>query len=200
MNKNTIKKKISSILGIHNKFYNYLLLKYKNVSYTSYPKINGRLFIRGQGKIKLGENVVFNSEASANPIGGDVRMIIRVNPGALVKIGNNTGISNSAIICHNKITIGSHVKIGGSVKIYDTDFHSLEYNLRCDKKKDIPITKPIKIGDYCFIGAFSILLKGVSIGEKSIVGAGSVVTKSIPIGEIWAGNPAKFIKKISSLE
>ena len=29
-----------------------------------------------------------------------------------------------------------------------------------------------------------------------MVGAGSVVTKNIPAGEIWAGNPAKFIRKI----
>ncbi|MCK5843786.1 MAG: hypothetical protein KAG97_03700 [Victivallales bacterium] len=37
---------------------------------------------------------------------------------------------------------------------------------------------------------------GVFIGENSVVGAGSVVVKSIPANEIWAGNPAKFIKKL----
>ena len=42
----------------------------------------------------------------------------------------------------------------------------------------------------------SIILKGVTIGENSVVGAGSVVTKDIPSGEVWAGNPAKFIRKI----
>jgi acetyltransferase-like isoleucine patch superfamily enzyme len=30
----------------------------------------------------------------------------------------------------------------------------------------------------------------------SIVGAGSVVTRSIPRGEIWAGNPARFLRKL----
>lgn len=52
------------------------------------------------------------------------------------------------------------------------------------------------IEDNVFIGARCIILKGVTIGENSIVGAGSVVTKSIPANEIWAGNPAKFIRKI----
>ena len=55
---------------------------------------------------------------------------------------------------------------------------------------------PVVIGGNVFIGARCIILKGVTIGENSIIGAGSVVTKSIPANEIWAGNPAKFIRKI----
>ena len=47
-----------------------------------------------------------------------------------------------------------------------------------------------------FIGGGSIILKGVTIGERAVVGAGTVVTKDIPAGEIWAGNPARFIRKL----
>jgi len=31
--------------------------------------------------------------------------------------------------------------------------------------------------------------------QKAVVGAGSVVTKDIPDNEVWAGNPARFIRK-----
>ncbi|MCD7824200.1 MAG: hypothetical protein LUG86_09355 [Oscillospiraceae bacterium] len=58
------------------------------------------------------------------------------------------------------------------------------------------VTRPVAVGNGAFIGAHTIILKGVTVGEKSIVGAGSVVTKSIPDGEIWAGNPAHFIRKV----
>ncbi len=46
-----------------------------------------------------------------------------------------------------------------------------------------------------FLGANTIIVKPVTIGENAVVGAGSVVTKDIPDGEVWAGTPAKFIKK-----
>ena len=52
----------------------------------------------------------------------------------------------------------------------------------------------IKIGNNVFIGCHSIIMPNVSIGNNVVVGAGSVVIRNIPDGEVWAGNPAKFIK------
>lgn len=46
-----------------------------------------------------------------------------------------------------------------------------------------------------YIGANTVICKPVTIGEGAIVGALSVVTKDIPPFEVWAGNPAKFIRK-----
>lgn len=46
-----------------------------------------------------------------------------------------------------------------------------------------------------YIGANTVICKPVTIGEGAIIGASSVVTKDIPPFEIWAGNPAKFIRK-----
>lgn len=50
--------------------------------------------------------------------------------------------------------------------------------------------------EHCFIGWNVTICKPVIIGKHSVVGAGSVVTKDIPDYEVWAGNPAKFIRKI----
>lgn len=36
---------------------------------------------------------------------------------------------------------------------------------------------------------------GVTIGDGAVIGAGSVVTKDVGPYEIWAGNPARFIRK-----
>jgi UDP-2-acetamido-3-amino-2,3-dideoxy-glucuronate N-acetyltransferase len=49
--------------------------------------------------------------------------------------------------------------------------------------------------EHCFIGWNVTICKPVTIGRYAVVGAGSVVTKDIPDYEVWAGNPARFIKK-----
>lgn len=65
--------------------------------------------------------------------------------------------------------------------------------------KDLLVWKKIKIGNNCFIGCNSTIMPGVTIGDNSVVGACSVVTKNIPEGEVWAGNPARFVRKTSEL-
>lgn len=57
-------------------------------------------------------------------------------------------------------------------------------------------SRPVNIGKNVFVGGHVIILKGVTIGDGAIIGAGSVVTKDVPTNEIWAGNPATFVKKV----
>ena len=54
---------------------------------------------------------------------------------------------------------------------------------------------PVMIQKNVWIGARSIILPGVTIQSDSIIGAGSVVTNDVPSNSIFAGNPAKLIKK-----
>jgi len=150
------------------------------------------------GKLNIGDNVILNNGYRYNMIGRQQSCMFIVRTGASLVIGNNTGISATAIVCCSAITIGNFVKIGGNTVIYDTDFHSLDAMQRSDGLLDIQNTKnaPVNIGNNVFVGAHSTILKGVTIGDNSIIGAGSVVTKNIPANEIWAGNPAKFIKHV----
>jgi acetyltransferase-like isoleucine patch superfamily enzyme len=150
------------------------------------------------GKLSFGYNVTLNNGNRYNIIGRQQPCMFVVRKGAELIIGNNTGISATAIVCCSKITIGNFVKIGGNTVIYDTDFHSLDAGQRVNTEMDDKNTKssPVLIGNNVFVGAHSTILKGVTIGENSIIGSGSVVTKNIPPNEIWGGNPAKFIKPV----
>lgn len=42
---------------------------------------------------------------------------------------------------------------------------------------------------------FALSSGGVTIGDGAVIGAGSIVTKDVGPYEIWAGNPARFIRK-----
>lgn len=51
------------------------------------------------------------------------------------------------------------------------------------------------IGNDVWIGSKCLIKGGVTIGDGAIIGMGSVVTHDVPPYEIWAGNPAKCIRK-----
>lgn len=191
----SVKRFALKLIGMPAKIHNFIVFKRRKVVSSGKVYVNGFIKLYGRGKITFGKNVKINSSRMSNPIGGDTRTVFFCAPGASILVGDSTGMSNCSIIAKKSVTIGNNVKIGGSVKIYDNDFHSLDARER-NFGKDEPKCLPVVIGNGAFIGAFSIILKGVTVGENSIVGAGSVVTKNIPDNEIWAGNPAKFIKKV----
>ena len=180
---------------IYSYFYNRMVLYYKQIVVGKNLCIKGRLLIQGRGKIEIGDNVTIYSHYAVNPIGGD-RTVFQIMEGASLKIGDRVGMSHVVITAYDSVTIEDEVMLGAGCKIFDTDFHSLDYEERVlgrDKKVG---TAPVKIKRGAFIGAGSIILKGVTVGEKSVIGAGAVVTKDVPDGEIWAGNPARYIRQL----
>lgn len=183
---------------ICSQYYGVFLFKINHIHFGKGIIFTGLPFLSIQGKVKIGDNFKINSRLDANPIGRNYKSIIIVRKNAELIIGNDTGMSGTTIVCQKKITIGNNVKFGGNVCIYDTDFHALDPNLRKNSHTDFEnkAKKEVMIQDNVFIGAHSTILKGVTIGENSIIGACSVVTKDIPENEIWAGNPAKFIRKV----
>jgi len=52
------------------------------------------------------------------------------------------------------------------------------------------------IGDNCWIGARVFIREGVIIGKNCVIGANSVVVNDVPDYTVYAGVPAKLIKKI----
>jgi len=58
------------------------------------------------------------------------------------------------------------------------------------------------VEDGCRIGSGSVIFDGAVVRKNSIVSPGSVVPmgKHIPSGELWAGNPAAFVRKLETAE
>ena len=61
---------------------------------------------------------------------------------------------------------------------------------------------PIRIGDRVTIGGRSVIMAGATIEDGAVVGFCSLVTRGTHIGpnEIWAGVPARFIRRIEAVD
>ena len=94
----------------------------------------------------------------------------------------------------SKITIGDGCMFANSAYISDADWHGIY-----DRAEPVGKTKPIVLKDNVWIGDSAIICKGVTIGKNSIIGAGAVVTKDVPENSIYAGNPAKLVKKLDNV-
>ena len=163
----------------------------KNINIRGIMKV----VVTRRGTVIIGDCFNVNSGNNHNIIGRQQKTTFWVE--GKLTIGNNVGMSAAALICNHEIEIGNNVTIGGNTVIYDTDFHSLDSGIRANKIEDKKNAKwgKVTLKDNVFIGAHTTILKGVTIGKNSIIGACSLITKDIPTNEIWAGNPAQFIKK-----
>lgn len=125
-----------------------------DITYGANLQVRGKLYIDNAGTVVVGNNVTINSANWANPIGGGNRTELQIRGGVL-QIGDNCGISNTAITCAERINIGNNVLIGAGCKIYDTDFHPLEARWRYGEYLDNTYakSKQITIEDGAFIGA-----------------------------------------------
>lgn len=153
---------------------------------------------RKSGEITVGNNVIFNSQRNTNLVGLMGSTILDTLGGGKIVIGDHSGFSSVVMSSRTLIKIGSRVKVGGNVRIFDHDFHSLEadYRRTLEDRQHIR-SKAVFIGDDCFIGTNAIILKGTHLGARTIVAAGSVVFGlDVPEDSIVKGNPAKaFAKK-----
>ena len=149
--------------------------------------------------IKLGKNVKIHKFANLYGcrIGDNTGIGAFVEIQKNAKVGKNVKISTHSFICEG-------AKIEDSVFIgHNVTFINDKYPRAVNKKGNLQTEKdwkvvPILVKKGASIGSSATILCGITIGENAIVGAGSVVTKNIPPQEIWAGNPARFIRKIDN--
>ena len=117
---------------------------------------------------------------------------VEIQKGA--KIGCDCKISSHSFICEG-VTIMDRVFVGHNVTFINDKYPTSTNSDGTLKKDDDWICIPTLIEEEVSIGSGTIVLCGITIGKGANIGAGSVVTKSIPPGQIWAGNPAHFLKE-----
>lgn len=122
------------------------------------------------------------------------------------KIGENCNICSHCLI-ENDVLVGDCVTVKCGVQLWDglrvEDRVFIGPNVtftndRYPRSKRYPeqFEKTV-LRKGASIGAGAVIRCGVEIGENAMIGAGSVVTKNVPAGELWVGNPARFVRKLT---
>lgn len=96
-----------------------------------------------------------------------------------IAIGEDSNIQDGCVIhCNhngNGTWIGNGVTVGHMVMLHDC-----------------------RLENQSFVGMNAVILDGAVIEEGAMVAAGALVTpgKRVPTGELWAGQPAKFMRSL----
>lgn len=126
------------------------------------------------------------------------RFVTIIHPGADIspdaKIGHNTIVMANVVISPG-VSVGNHCVILPNTVISHESAIG-DYSLL---GSNVSISGSVKIGHTCYVGSGSRLKDGISIGEKSLIGLGSNVISDIGKGLVSAGNPARIIRKSSTL-
>lgn len=106
-----------------------------------------------------------------------------------VAIGANTKVQSHSFIC-SLVTIGSNCFIGHGVMFVNDKFQQ-----GGPANGNQHLWQRTNIGNHVSIGSNATILP-INICDGVVIGAGAVVTKNITIKGVYAGNPAKLIKRL----
>lgn len=156
-----IKMFVAKILNLPKWLINRIVIIGEGVKVGKENVIYGIIKIKNKGQITIGNHCMIMCSPRSNKTGQEMRLsLITGRREAIIEIGNHVHMSNCNINALDKIVIEDHVMIGGGVKIWDSDFHSINYEDRW-AQPDLNIAmKPVRIKQGVFLGGGELCFKG----------------------------------------
>jgi UDP-2-acetamido-3-amino-2,3-dideoxy-glucuronate N-acetyltransferase len=149
--------------------------------------------------VKLGRDVRIFQPDLVNIYGAEIGDETRIGPFVEIqsdtKIGKRCKISSHSFICQG-VTLEDEVFIGHGV-MFTNDvlpYATTEGGEIKGAGDWAMVETLVKRG--ASIGSNATILPGITIGERAIIGAGAVVTEDVPAGCIYAGVPARLLRKV----
>lgn len=92
-----------------------------------------------------------------------------------VEIGAHVGVMPQAVVTHDDrlddyVTVGAGVRLGGTVHVEEG----------------------------AYLGSGCVIREALTVGLGALVGMGAVATRDVPPGEVWAGVPARFVRRVET--
>lgn len=115
-----------------------------------------------------------------------------IHRGATLTTGRDVFVArDSQIECAERVVVGDNV-LAGEIYICDSAGHSVAHGEAVQ-----PMTRPIVIGDGCYFGFRTMVLRGAVVPPHSVIGSGAVCTRDYSAGHpeghlLLTGVPAEI--------
>lgn len=140
-----------------------------------------RLSLERGGSISIGAHSTIHDGAMLLSYGGPIR------------IGRNSSINPYCVLYgHGGLTIGDDVRIAAHCVLIPAN-HGFAHGEAIRRQSET--RKGIAIGNDVWLGTGVRVLDGVRIGDGCVVAAGAVVTTNLEPDGIYAGVPARLLRK-----
>ena len=150
-----------------------------------------RILSAGIVDVAFGENVTVVEPANLYGCSiGDGTFIgpfVEIQRGAI--IGKRCKVQSHAFVC-DLVEIGDDCVVSHGVMFINDLFQT---GGPANRQREL--WRSTRIGNHVSIGTNSTILP-VRICDRVVIGAGSVVTKNIEISGIYAGNPARLLRRL----
>jgi len=147
----------------------------------------------GMALLHLGEGAVIENLnwISGEPLTGTTHYNDQAERRPELIVHNHAAITIRHLIdCSATVSIGRFTTFAGCHLVILTHGIDLETCNQC--------AKPVSIGEYCFVGAASVLLAGSALLDYSVLGASALLNKQYTEPYcLYAGNPARPLKQLS---
>lgn len=122
---------------------------------------------------------------------------VGVGNGQSFLLGDGSTVAGMRLFLHEEkagLHVGNDCMFSTEISVWTTDGHAV---IDAENGEILNhLSRPITIGDRCWIGYGNLITKNAQIADGSIVGAGSVVTKPFMEQNVAiAGNPAKIVRR-----
>ncbi len=160
----------------------------KRVQFGRNFQTNGRLVIRGPGRVVFGDDIRAWCHAEKN-------VFLTYTPDSCIEVGSGTRLNGAGVMAYTTIRIGPRCILGSTI-VFDSDYHPIDPARRHDATAPVA-TRPITLGPNVWLAGQTAVLKGTTIGENSVVAFRAVVSGDVPPNVVVAGNPARVVRELA---